>query len=81
MMGLHPEIQHRAQAEVDSVVGKARLPGVEHRDHLPYLQAIVKEVLRFHPVAPTGLPHLMATDATCAGYDVPKGAMVIANLW
>ncbi|KAF7188531.1 Multifunctional cytochrome P450 monooxygenase, partial [Pseudocercospora fuligena] len=81
MMVLHPEIQRKAQAEVDSSVGTARLPGIEHRDRLPYLQAIIKEVLRFHPVAPTGLPHLMATDATCAGYDIPKGAMVIANLW
>ncbi|KXT08907.1 hypothetical protein AC579_2056 [Pseudocercospora musae] len=81
MMVLHPAIQHKAQAELDSVVGNARLPGIDHQDHLPYLQAIIKEVLRFHPVAPTGLPHLMATGAICAGYDIPKGAMVIANLW
>ncbi len=43
----HPEIQRRAQQEVDSVVGPDRLPDFSDQSHLPYLSAVLKEVLRF----------------------------------
>jgi cytochrome P450 len=45
-MLVHPEIQHKAQAEVDSVVGADRLPDFTHKPQLPYLEAVLKEVLR-----------------------------------
>jgi len=53
-MTLHPEVQRRAQAELDSVTGGSRLPTYEDRQKLPYIEAIVKEVLRWHPVVPGG---------------------------
>ena len=53
-MTLHPEVQRRAQAELDSVTGGTRLPTYEDRQKLPYIEAIVKEVLRWHPVVPGG---------------------------
>ena len=53
-MTLHPEVQRRAQAELDSVTGGPRLPTYEDRQKLPYIEAIVKEVLRWHPVVPGG---------------------------
>lgn len=53
-MVLYPEVQKIAQAELDSVIGEERLPDFSDRAHLPYVEAIVKEVLRWHPVTPTG---------------------------
>lgn len=46
MMTLHPEVAKRAQAEIDRVVGNERLPGFEDRERLPYIDCILKEVLR-----------------------------------
>jgi cytochrome P450 len=53
-MVLYPNVQKRAQAEIDRVVGPDRLPTFEDRDQLPYIEAVVKEVLRWQPVAPLG---------------------------
>lgn len=54
LMTIHPEIQYKAQAEIDRVIGTERLPTVDDLGSLPYVAAIFKEVLRFHPVAPLG---------------------------
>ena len=51
-MTLYPDVQRRAQAEIDRVVGNSRLPNFSDYDELPYLQAVLKEVLRWHPVTP-----------------------------
>ena len=54
-MTLHPEIQAKAQAEVDSILGHdKRLPTFEDKPKLPYVNAIVKEVLRWNPHVPLG---------------------------
>ena len=64
-MMLHPEVQRKAQAEIDSVVGKDRLPDFADRDNLPYVEAVVKELIRFHTVIPAGACFLMrAVNAT-----------------
>jgi cytochrome P450 len=53
-MALYPEVQRKAQTEIDQVVGNSRLPDFSDEDALPYVQAVLKEVLRWHPVAPLG---------------------------
>ncbi|KAL0945491.1 hypothetical protein HGRIS_000977 [Hohenbuehelia grisea] len=53
-MTLHPEHQRRAQAEIDEVVGEDRLPEFEDRKSLPFVECLVQEVLRWHPVVPLG---------------------------
>jgi len=53
-MVTHPEVQRKAQAEIDRVVGNDRLPTSADQPNLPYIDALVKEVLRWHPVAPLG---------------------------
>lgn len=55
-MTLHPDVFQRARAEIDSVVGTERLPTFEDRPDLPYIDAILKECLRWRTVAPTGEP-------------------------
>jgi hypothetical protein len=43
---LHPEVQAKAQKELDNVLGNGRLPDFCDRKSLPYISAVVKEVLR-----------------------------------
>ncbi|KAF8076044.1 cytochrome P450 [Lyophyllum atratum] len=80
-MTLHPEVARKAQAEIDTVIGNDRLPTFEDRPHLPYLDALVKEVFRWNAVVPTGVPHRVMKDDVHDGYFIPKGALVIANVW
>jgi cytochrome P450 len=53
-MALNPEVVKKAQAELDSVVGNDRLPDFSDRPHLPYIEAIEKEVWRWNSVTPNG---------------------------
>ena len=53
-MALHPEVQQKAQKQIDAVIGTDRLPEFEDVESMPYVQAIVKELLRWQPVAPLG---------------------------
>jgi len=80
-MSLHPEVQKKAQTEIDTVIGNDRLPSFSDQDHLPYVQSLVKEVFRWNPVAPLGIPHRVTEDDVYEGYLIPKGAYVIPNIW
>ncbi|EPQ51236.1 cytochrome P450 [Gloeophyllum trabeum ATCC 11539] len=80
-MVLYPEAQRRAQAEIDSVVGTDRLPTIDDRTHLPYVDSLVKEVFRCFPATPLGAPHRLIKDDVHAGYTIPKGSIVLANIW
>ena len=51
-MALYPEVQKKAQAEIDAVVGAHRLPDYEDRPSLPYINAIVNESMRWHVAFP-----------------------------
>ncbi|OJJ53726.1 hypothetical protein ASPSYDRAFT_186749 [Aspergillus sydowii CBS 593.65] len=80
-MSRHPEVQTKAQAEIDQVIGTTRLPGYDDRDSLPYINAVVKEALRWHPALPTASPHMSIKDDTYEGYSLPKGSVFIPNIW
>ncbi|KZV60974.1 cytochrome P450 [Peniophora sp. CONT] len=77
----YPEVQKRAQEELDTVVGRTRLPTFADLPHLPYIRAMVKEALRWRPVDPVGLPHCSIEDDHYEGHFIPKGTIVIANVW
>ena len=53
-MALYPEVQKKAQAEIDTVVGPNRLPDFHDRPFLPYINAIIKESSRWNLVVPLG---------------------------
>lgn len=57
-MARHPEILAKAQAELDAVVGQEQLPDFSHQAYLPYVQAIMLELLRWQPVTPIGMAAL-----------------------
>lgn len=76
-MSAFPEVQEKAREEIDRVVGDQRLPSFQDREKLPYIDAIVKEVLRWQPIAPLGLPHATDEDDEFRGYLIPKGAVIV----
>ncbi|KAF5367330.1 hypothetical protein D9757_010117 [Collybiopsis confluens] len=80
-MVAHPNVQRKAQEELDRVVGRDRLPNLEDRPSLPYIEAIIKEVLRWHPVTPCGVPHTSTEDDEYEGMFIPKGTSIILNQW
>ncbi|KAF9050876.1 OrdA protein [Hymenopellis radicata] len=73
-MLLNPDVQKRAQAEIDDVVGGDRLPTFNDREHLPYVNAVVTELLRWHNVAPLGVPHRALEDGVIR-------TIIVTNLW
>ncbi|KAI0373885.1 CyP450 monooxygenase [Pilatotrama ljubarskyi] len=80
-MALHPDVQKRAQAELDAVVGPSRLPDFGDSDQLVYVNALVKEALRWHVVVPLTIPHRTVRDDEFHGYFIPGGTTLMANVW
>jgi cytochrome P450 len=80
-MVLFPEAQRKAQKELDDVVGSTRFPEFEDRDNLPYINALCKEVLRWHPIAPLGIAHRVTQDDVFGRYFIPAGTLVMGNAW
>ncbi|KAJ7703909.1 cytochrome P450 [Mycena rosella] len=76
-----PDAQNRAQEELDAVVGRSRMPTFADYKNLPYLRALMKETLRWTPVDPISIPHRLIEDDYYEGHLIPKGSIVIANVW
>ncbi|KIM50800.1 hypothetical protein SCLCIDRAFT_1225091 [Scleroderma citrinum Foug A] len=79
-MTLFPEAQKKAQAEIDAVIGTDRLPTFTDFDSLPFVEAVIKEALRWHAVIPLAF-HCTSEDDIHEGYYIPKGTTVIPNIW
>ena len=80
-MALHRDVQKRAQADIDTLVGPDRLPDFDDSDHLPYIHAIMLEVLRWKPVVPFNTPHAVMEDDEYKGFLIPKNSIIMANIW
>ncbi|KAG9043860.1 hypothetical protein FS837_009051 [Tulasnella sp. UAMH 9824] len=80
-MTLFPEVQARARQEIDRIVGNRRFPDFGDQGDMPYIYAVVLESLRWNPPAPFIVPHASREDDTYNGYFIPKGTMVIPNVW
>ncbi|GAB7330838.1 hypothetical protein MBLNU13_g02377t1 [Cladosporium sp. NU13] len=80
-MVAYPNVQRKAQAEIDRVVGEDRSPTWEDYAALPYVAQCVKEAMRWRPVTPLAFPHALAQDDWVDGYLIPKGTTVIINAW
>ncbi|TFY63436.1 hypothetical protein EVJ58_g3254 [Rhodofomes roseus] len=76
LMTLHPEVQRRAQEEVDRVC-EGRLPTWDDEPNMPYVGAMIKETDHEE----IGLPHVVTQDDMYEGYLIPKGVTVLANIW
>ncbi|KZV73583.1 cytochrome P450 [Peniophora sp. CONT] len=80
-MTLFPEAQNKAQAEIDSVIGRSRLPTLADRTSLPYVEALVSEVIRWAPVVPMAVPHKLVQDDIYDGYHLPAGSLILPNVY
>ncbi|KAJ7358086.1 cytochrome P450 [Mycena albidolilacea] len=80
MMCRHPEIQWNAQREVDVLTSEDNIPRMKDALKLPFIKCIMQELLRFAPPAPL-LVHSPIEDEIYQGFLIPKGSMVMANVW
>ncbi|KZW03029.1 cytochrome P450 [Exidia glandulosa HHB12029] len=80
-MVLNPSIQRLAQEEIDRVIPDGRLPTLHDRHRLPYVDAVVREIMRRYPVLPLAVAHRLSEDDEYQGMHLPKGATVIPNTW
>lgn len=80
-MVAYPDIQAKAQAQIDAVVGEARSPNWGDYKDLPYVAQCVKETMRWRPVTPLAFPHALAEDDWVDGMFLPKGTVIIVNAW
>ncbi|KAG2036259.1 cytochrome P450 [Suillus americanus] len=80
-MVLFPEVQAKAHTLIDAVVGTSRLPTFEDRSSLQYIDAILRETLRWHPILPLSVSHASVDSDVYEGYYIPKGAIIVPNVW
>ncbi|KAK9684460.1 hypothetical protein RND81_10G211800 [Saponaria officinalis] len=81
-MVLHPDIQAKAQAEIDSVVGPNNPVSDSDLPKLPYLLAILKETLRVHPPGPLlSWARLAVHDTQIGQHFIPAGTTAMVNMW
>ena len=79
LMASYPRVQQKAQEELDTVVGPDRLPTFDDIGSLPCLNAVIRELLRWHSPVPCGLPHRATSDEEYNGYFIPEGTVVFPN--
>nr|GEW41481.1 cytochrome P450 CYP82D47-like [Tanacetum cinerariifolium] len=81
LLANNPRVLQNAQQELEKHVG--RDSEVEDSDlkNLVYIQAIIKETLRLYPVAPLSAPRESTEDCVVGGYTVPKGTVLLVNIW
>jgi len=80
-MAIYPRVQEKAQALIDEKIGTDRSPTWEDFHDLPYVNAIVKEGLRWRPVTSVGFAHKLREDDTYEGMFLPKGSTVFVGIW
>lgn len=81
MLVMFPDVQKRAHAEIDRVIGPDRLPEFSDEEDLPYIAAIIKEILRWAAFVPFAVPHSTVCGDIYKGFYIPKGAVVLGNSW
>ncbi|KAG6660888.1 hypothetical protein CIPAW_03G135900 [Carya illinoinensis] len=78
---LHPRVMKKLQKELENVVGLKRMVEEADLDRLEYMDMVVKETLRLHPVAPLLLSHEAREDCTVNGFHIPGKSRVMINVW
>ena len=71
-----PSVLDRTRAELHNTIGRKRLPVLADRQNLPYVQAVILEILRHANIAPFAIPHAAAEDTVFEGYHIPKNTMI-----
>ena len=71
----------KAQEELDRIVGVECLPQLSDQEDLPYISALIKELLRWTCPVPFGIPKRAMEDDVYKGHLIPTGATIIENVW
>jgi len=79
LLGNHTQVLARLQKELDAVVPKNHLPSMEDKAKLPYMEATILEIMRIRTVGPIAIPHATLANTIVAGFDIPRGTMIIVN--
>ena len=77
----HPNVMKKLQSELDNVFDQKGIVEEKDLENLDYLNMVIKEGFRLHPVAPLLLPHESIEDCTLDGFQMPKGSRVLVNVW
>lgn len=77
----YPALQTKLQEQIDKVVGRDRLPSMEDKSNLAYLDAFIYETMRYTSFVPVTIPHSTTTDVTIEGFHIPKDTVVFINQW
>ncbi|CAL0317746.1 unnamed protein product [Lupinus luteus] len=77
----HPHIQKKVREEINKVLGPEHQVTEPDIQKLPYLQAMIKEVLRFRMAIPLLVPHMNLQHAKLGGFDIPTESKVLVNAW
>nr|GLL20397.1 cytochrome P450 CYP736A12-like [Ipomoea trifida] len=77
----HPVVMKKLQKELEEVVGKDKMVQESDLKSLHYLEMVIKEAFRLHPVAPLLLPHEAMEDSMVSGFHIPKGSRILVNTW
>ncbi|XP_042561795.1 cytochrome P450 2U1 isoform X2 [Clupea harengus] len=80
-MCLYPDIQEKVQEEIDAVIGRDKVPSLTDKGCLSFTEATIMEVQRMTVVVPLAIPHMASKTTVFRGYTIPKGTVIIPNLW
>jgi cytochrome P450 len=75
------DVQDKMRKEINDVIGSSRFPSTADKPNLPYCQAVIHEVLRRGTIVPNALPHGLTDDLQYKGFSIPKGTILIPNLY
>ncbi|CAM1509768.1 Fc.00g001030.m01.CDS01 [Cosmosporella sp. VM-42] len=77
----NPHVQEKARGQIDKVCPPNRIPKFSDFKDIPYINQIVKEGMRWRPVAVTGLPHRVREDDWYEGMLIPKDSTLFVPVW
>uniref|UniRef100_UPI00398E676D cytochrome P450 2U1 n=1 Tax=Pristiophorus japonicus TaxID=55135 RepID=UPI00398E676D len=80
-MAAYPEVQESVHREISAVVGESRPPSIKDKLHMPFTVATIMEIQRMTTVVPLAIPHMASETVDFKNYTIPKGSIVVANLW
>ena len=80
-MPSHPDVQAKAHDELDQIIGRTRWPSADDAANLPYIRAIIKELLRCHAPFWLATPHCAENDFVYRGMFIPKNTIMLLNCY